>query len=357
MPPLVTNLPLAVGSAPADDSDDDDTHVKTATTPSSASAAFGEDSVRVTATVTALPKRRAASPDGTTFALGDPSPVDGGSVTFLIENSDGVTVRTVSSDTVAAGEAAAAVSLAGLPVGNYTIRAIYTPAAESSSYAASKAEAPATLVVRQSATTVALTSSLNPVANGRSVTFTARVVPEAGGTPTGTVNFYIDGAIPVGSSTLSVVGDETVATFTTLVFHEGVREVSADYVGDHGFLASRTEAPMPQKVTSAAVIHLFPSELMFGDQRVTTTSPGLLVRLSNIGDADLPIAIAINGPHASDFTQTNNCLASLGYVTPTNACTITVTFHPSGAGARSADLTILDVEGEPQVLPLVGEGN
>jgi hypothetical protein len=161
----------------------------------------------------------------------------------------------------------------------------------------------------------------------------------------------------VGSSPLGVVAGETVATFTTLVFHEGTHEVSAAYVGDPGFLASRSEAPFPQQVTPAAVINLQPADLMFGDQRVTTTSSGRVVHLSNIGDADLPVAIAIAGPQAGDFTQTHTCPASLGYVTPTNACTITVTFHPSGAGVRSADLTLLDADGKPQVLPLMGDGN
>ena len=54
-----------------------------------------------------------------------------------------------------------------------------------------------------SATIIALVSSSNPSSSGQNVTFTATVTPEAGGKPTGLVNFYIDGTIPIGTGTLS----------------------------------------------------------------------------------------------------------------------------------------------------------
>src|SRR5262249_17917524 len=78
----------------------------------------------------------------------------------------------------------------------------------------------------------ALTSSANPSATGQAVTFTAIVTaPGFSGTATGTVTFTIDGHAqpPV---TLSVVGGNHEAQFTTSTLAAGQHSVSASYSGD-----------------------------------------------------------------------------------------------------------------------------
>jgi autotransporter-associated beta strand protein len=352
-PPIVDTKFVA-----PDTSDVDDGLVRTSTDVANADVAFGQDSVTLTATVTAVRPMPKGKRDGdTSFAPGDLSvEVNGGSVSFTVVNSDGMPVRTVMSDAVAAGEAVAEISLDGLPVGKYTIRTAYTPGADAKDLTPSKPSM-STLVVRQSATKVELASSRNPSANGQTTTFTATVVPEAGGKPGGLVSFYLDGgAIPIGTAPVRLVDGKAVATFTTQVFHEGTHGVTAEYQGDEGFASSRSETPFTQKVSPAALINVVPSDLRFAVQRVSTTSASLAIRLSNIGDADLPVMVGIAGPNAADFTETTSCPATLGYIAPTNACTILVTFHPSASGMRSADLTILDADGKPQTLPLTGEG-
>jgi hypothetical protein len=84
-----------------------------------------------------------------------------------------------------------------------------------------------------SGTTTKLTSSLNPAAAGKSVTFTATVSPTIAGTPTGTVTFK-NGATVLGTATLSS-GKATHSTSTLAV---GSDSITATYNGATYFLAS-----------------------------------------------------------------------------------------------------------------------
>jgi len=68
-----------------------------------------------------------------------------------------------------------------------------------------------------------------------------------------------------------------------------------------------------------------------------TTSP---VQLTNTGQTNLTISnVAIGGYNAGDFSQSNNCPASLS---PGQSCTIYVTFDPAQKGYRQAALIIYD---------------
>src|SRR5258708_15583272 len=97
---------------------------------------------------------------------------------------------------------------------------------------------------------------------------------------------------------------------------------------------------------------------VFAIQTVGTTSPPRSVILTNIGNSQtIPLQIsnvAITGPNAADFAQTNNC-SSL----PIGAqCTIVITFTPSMIRAESAYVTITDNPvGGPHNIYLVGPGS
>lgn len=86
-------------------------------------------------------------------------------------------------------------------------------------------------VATLSATTTALTSSLNPSALGQSVTFSATV--SGAGNPTGTVTFY-DGASSLGSANLS----NGHGSLPTLAVQAGSRNITAVYSGDGNFSSS-----------------------------------------------------------------------------------------------------------------------
>ena len=112
--------------------------------------------------------------------------------------------------------------------------------------------------------------------------------------------------------------------------------------------------------TSAAEINvlgdlqpgLFPSagSLDFPDQLLNTSSTPLPLVLTNVGLS----GVGITGIGAfGDFTQTNNCAASLPALA---SCTITVTFTPKVLGYRSARLTVLNSATGQLEIPLSGNG-
>src|SRR6185437_12891932 len=91
---------------------------------------------------------------------------------------------------------------------------------------------------------------------------------------------------------------------------------------------------------TAPQVSLNPASLTFPGQNVGSTSTAQTVTLNNTGSAALSISsIAITGANAADFAQSNNCAATLA---PGANCTLSVTFTPTAAGARSAAVTITD---------------
>jgi centrosomal CEP192-like protein len=85
------------------------------------------------------------------------------------------------------------------------------------------------------------------------------------------------------------------------------------------------------------------------------SSPTKNVTLTNVGGGTLTISgLTITGTDPADFSETNNCGASLP---PGGYCTIGVTFTPMQLGSRTAALTITDsAPGSPQSVPLSGSG-
>ncbi|MGA3026770.1 MAG: choice-of-anchor D domain-containing protein [Bryobacteraceae bacterium] len=96
----------------------------------------------------------------------------------------------------------------------------------------------------------------------------------------------------------------------------------------------------------------------FGNVNIGVTSAAQTVTVSNTGTGPLTIAsIAVGGTNPGDFGQTNNCGATLNNGA---TCTISVTFTPTVAGARSATITLTDnagnVAGATQVINASGTG-
>jgi len=84
-------------------------------------------------------------------------------------------------------------------------------------------------------TTTTLKSSENPSTQGDSVTFTAQV---SGGTPSGTVQFSVDGTVV---DTVSLATDGT-ATYTTSGLSVGTHTIVAVYSGDNSFKGSSSDS-------------------------------------------------------------------------------------------------------------------
>ena len=104
------------------------------------------------------------------------------------------------------------------------------------------------VVVTAAATSTVIASSSNPSAVGQSVTFTATVTSR-GGTPSGSVQFRIDG-VNVGAP-VALNGNGT-ATYTTSSLAAGNHTVAADYTGSADFNASSGSLSGGQQVNAVA---------------------------------------------------------------------------------------------------------
>ena len=107
--------------------------------------------------------------------------------------------------------------------------------------------------------------------------------------------------------------------------------------------------------SSGPIISLSTTALTFGDQSSGTTSSAKSVTLTNSGTASLSLSsIALAGSQADDFTLTKTCGSSLAAKA---SCTVSVTFKPVSAGAKSASISIADSASDsPQTVRLSGTG-
>jgi CSLREA domain-containing protein len=102
------------------------------------------------------------------------------------------------------------------------------------------------VAAQKAATSTGVTSSMNPSIAGQNVTFTATVTSSAG-SPTGTVQFVVDGSNFGGPVTLSGGTAQTSTSSLTPLNHT----VSAQYSGDANFDTSSGSLPGGQTVVPA----------------------------------------------------------------------------------------------------------
>ena len=173
-----------------------------------------------------------------------------------------------------------------------------------------------------------------------------------------TGDFNEDGKLDLATGTYILQGNGD-GTFQTPASFGGTAEVLAtgDFNGDGRpdlvAQASPNAAVLIQQAPAAPVVSLLPTSLNFNSQIVGTTA-SLPVTLSNTGNAVLSISsISISGTNATEFSQTNNCGASLE---ADSSCTINVTFTPTangGSGSATASLSIADnATGTPQAVSI-----
>jgi hypothetical protein len=215
----VTRFATSTGSLPSQSVIRSDT--TTTLTPSVNSSVFGQP---VTFTATVAP-----------IAPGGGTPT--GTVAFFL---DGQPLSTVP---LASGSATTASIFMG--VGSHVLTAVYqgTP-----SYTTS-ADALHGQIVGKADTATTVGSSPNPSTFGQPVTFTATVAPVApgAGAPTGTVSFFVDGALV---QTLPLV-DTSATADPIATLAGGTHTVTATYAGDNHFNPG-TSTPVTQTVNAAA---------------------------------------------------------------------------------------------------------
>lgn len=181
----------------------------------------------LTATTTTLAASQTSSVYGepssftATVSSSGGAPANGESVLFM----NGTTQ--LGSATLSSGTAS--FTTTELPVGTDSVTAVYsgdTTLAGSTSTAVSQA-------VAKASSTTTLTSSPNPSGVGQSVSLTATVSGQFGGTATGTVTFS-NGTTTLGSAPLS--GNQAV--YTSAALAQGTDSISAVYSGDANFSGS-----------------------------------------------------------------------------------------------------------------------
>jgi len=93
------------------------------------------------------------------------------------------------------------------------------------------------ITVQKAATTLKLSSNVNPVVVGQPITFTAVITPKFGGQSSGTITFK-DGATSLGA--VAVANNSASLTISTLAV--GSHSITASYGGDSDFTGSTSKA-------------------------------------------------------------------------------------------------------------------
>ncbi len=208
-----------------------------------------------------------------------------------------------------------------------------------------------------SGTGVAPAAGLSPA----SLTFANQLVGTT--SPAQTVTLSNAGSAPLKISSIATTGDYTQSNNCGGSLNAGTScSINVSFkptatgtrtgtlsVTDNASGSPQTVALVGSGIAPAAA--LSPASLTFANQLVGTTSAAQSVTLSNPGSAPLNISQIAT---AGDYTQTNNCGASLDAGT---SCTINVSFKPTNTGTRSGTLSVSDnVSGSPQKAALTGTG-
>ena len=155
--------------------------------------------------------------------------------------------------------------------------------------------ATANLTINQATTTTTVTSSANPSAFGQSVSFTATVtaVAPGGGTPTGTVQFVVDGTNFGATVALSGSGTATSNSTTTLTI--GNHTVTANFIGSTNYAASSGSLSGGQQVNKANTTTTITSDnpdpsvrgqTITVNYTVAVTAPGMGTPTGNVTVSD-----------------------------------------------------------------------
>jgi len=204
------------------------------------------------------------------------------------------------------------------------------------------------------ASTTTLVTDATPEKVGVKVTFTADVTgAEGSGTPTGTVNFSVDG----GAAVAETLDDTGHAAYSTTTLAEGVHQVVASYLGDATHLASTSET-VTETIYGAAstetIVSGSPQTVVVG----ASSAPLVVLVKDAKGDVVPGVVVTFSGTgvklSSSTATTGANGQASITVV-PTATGTLTVKAAAAGVTA-TVSFTIAATSGtaaEPGVSQVI----
>jgi hypothetical protein len=253
-----------------------------------------------------------------------------GTVQFMIDGRDAGSPVSVTTSN---GLSTASYRTASLAVGTHTVQAVYSGNSNFSSSSGILAGGQTVSPGASTATTTAISSALSPSVFGQSVLFTATITANGGnGTPSGTVQFAIDGN-PSGSPVnVSGSGGVATASFSTASLTAGTHTITASYSGDATFLPSSgnfTQSVNPANTTTVVSSSVNPSTV---GQTVTFTAT-ISVQSPGGGAPTGTVQFEINGSPLGSPVNVSN---SGGVVTASTtdtfsaANTYTITANYSG---------------------------
>src|SRR5205814_733253 len=178
---------------------------------------------------------------------------------------------TLTSAGAQSASCATTVTFTGSASGTISVSATYTPGGGDSTHITSQGSG--SITVNKIATATAVSSSLNPSTYGQAVTFTATVTSGVG-TPTGTVQFAIDGSNVGPPVTLDGTGKATFSTATLTVAGSphavtAVYAATANFSGSTGTLSDGQTVNVASTTTTAANKT---ATFKLSDQTVTLTA-------------------------------------------------------------------------------------
>jgi len=137
----------------------------------------------------------------------------------------------------------------------------------------------------------------------------------------------------------------------------GGRDVNANSVID-AFNFNQSPLP-PVSVPQRSCSPVSNVTLNFPPQQVGQASQAKTVTIANYSSDPLNIQRIAISSGSSDYTQNNNCPATIPPPSPgTHTCTINIIFKPTATGIRSGALTVQDSDpGSPQTVAITGMGS
>ena len=258
-------------------------------------------------------------------------PVPTGSVQFQADGTNfGSAVSLVNG-------AATSPPISALGVGGHTIIAVYSGDTFYTGSSGSASEK-----VNQAATTAAIVSTANPAVLGQPISFTVTVSAEApgSGTPTGTVQFQIDGT-NFGKAVALSNGSATSGAISTIKL--GTHTITASYLGSANFVAST--ASLSQKVqkdsttTNLVGTASNPMSSVYGQTisftaTVAAVAPGTGTPTGSVTFMDGKTTLGMVGLTAGSATYTTKRLT-------TGSHTITAVYNGSSSDITSTSPSLI----------------
>ena len=161
---------------------------------------------------------------------------------------------------------------------------------------------------------------------------------------------------PTGVNPRGGVATNSDGTFVIGGNNSSTQEVLTEFDGDPSFgFTVGIPATLASCPAGTPGISASPASLSFGNQVGGTTSAAQSITVKNTGTAALTVSgVTLTGANTPAFAiASNSCSA----VQPGGTCAIGVVFHPPGAGAKSASVSIAsNGSGSPTTVALSGTG-